>query len=122
MKKESLAAQLIALAKRGQYGHSRSPKNFYMSDPDDNKAGNGYCDYYHSWAHWDMTFEQWRKIARLSKRYRRLIHYITEIKPQWKDTAERTLWGDNSVDVVQVSITGQKRTVQVKAPSGDACF
>jgi hypothetical protein len=121
MKKDSLSRKLIALAKR-QYGRACSPKSFYMSDPDNERAGNGYCDYYHSSATWDMSFEEWRKVARLSKRYLRFVNYVTEVKPQWKDTAETTMWGDNSVDVVQVSITGQKRTVQVKPPSGDACY
>lgn len=117
-----LASKLIALAAKGQYGHSRAPRNFGMGDPDrDSDPNSLYCEYYWSNAKWDMTYAEYVRVARLSTRYRRYVHYMTEIKPAWQNVGE-VLYADNSVEAVQRATDGRTRQVTVKAPSGDACF
>ena len=125
------ATYLRYLVALGQYGHACTPRNFYMGDPDriapwgpfEGRVDPSalYCEYYHSRAHWDVDFERYKRIARLSKRYRRLVHYVTEIKPQWQ-AVDKIEWADNSVDVIERAADGRERSRMVKAPSGDACF
>lgn len=121
-----LRTLLVSLARKGQYGHSRTPKNFYMGDPDRLVAGKRdphtlYCEYYWSWAKFDMTYEQYQRVARLSCRYRRFVHYVTEVLPAWQPVRE-IHFADNSVEVVEVSRDGVERQRLVRAPGGDACF
>jgi hypothetical protein len=131
MAKNSLAKKLRELAFKGQYGWSRSPKNFLMGDPDQVMTYGSFkgrvdpnahfCQYYWSLARTEMTFEEYKRVARLSCRYRRLVEYVTEVLPQWQ-TVREVHCGDNSVEVIQQSIDGRTRQVMVRAPSGDVCF
>jgi hypothetical protein len=109
----TLSKLLVTIARRGQYGHSRTPRTFYM--------GDGYCEYYWSSSNRDVTFEQWQKIAKLSKRYHRYVHYVEEVLPAWK-TVENVYYADNSIEAVQRDRHGRTRQVMTKAPGGDACF
>jgi len=115
-----LSEQLVRLAARGQYGHSRTPARFYMPDPD-RDPGQGYCSYYHSGAQWDMSFEEWKRVARLSNRYLRFHHYVTEVAPGW--TKVRDIhFADNSIEQEQVDRNGNTRRVMIDGPHGDICF
>lgn len=128
---KNLSAELVALAKKGQHGRSCTPRDFYMGDPDLIMAYGPfkgkvdpnalYCEYYWSWAKWDMTYERYCAVARLSNRYRRFCHYVTEVKPAWTNV-KTVLYADNSEEVVQRASDGRTRQVMTKAPSGDACF
>lgn len=110
-----LAAMLRKLAHAGQYGHSRTPRNYYMT--------TSYCSFY-----WDNhgrfvpDHETWVRVAALSARYHRFCMYVEETAPRWVEV-NRTYWADNSVDSHQVSADGtQTRTVQLTAPHGDVCY
>ncbi len=111
---KNLAAALRALAARGQYGQTRVPRNFHMSEGD-------YCTYYWSNAKWDHSFEQYNAMARLLARYKRFVHFVEEVLPAWR-TVDHISYMDNSRDAVQVSRDGRERRVQVTAPHGDVCF
>ena len=65
-------------------------------------------------------YEIWKDIYKLHERYRRFLHYIHEIKPQWK-TIKTIDFADNSIEELQENIYGEQRYVMVKAPSGDLC-
>jgi len=109
----SLSDKLRKLAARGQYGHSRTPANYYMT--------GGYCEYY--WSHsTDLfpTLAEWDKAAALLDRYHRLLQWAdTNL---WQDTGKPTYWGDNSVSIQQVHVqTGKTRTRMITAPHGDVC-
>jgi len=109
-----LAAYLRRLAAGGQYGHSRKPDNYYMSD--------SYCSFYWNSHGIVPDHETWEKVARLSKRYLSFVSYCREVYPQWQDL-ETIHWADNSVEKIQQSlILGINRRVLVKAAGGDACF
>jgi hypothetical protein len=126
----SLAAKLVALASLGQHGHRCTPRNFFMGDPDRVQACGPhrgavdpnalYCEYYWSNAKFDMTYEEYRRVARLSNRYRRFVHHVTEVKPGWREV-ERVHYADNSIEAVQLATDGRSRTVLVVGPGGDPC-
>ena len=106
-----LADKLRAIAKRGQYGHSRTPANFYMSD--------SYCSYYHSRAKDLVSFEEWQKIARLSKRYHRFVRWYKE---NMYTKGKVTYWMDNSISAEYTNVeTGKTETRMIEAPHGDVC-
>lgn len=107
------ASLLRELARKGQYGHSRTPRNYYMCE--------SYCDYYWSRATSMMTYEQWKAVYRLSTRYHRMIGYVTEVLPEWED-GKKIYYADNSISMVQHGKDGQERTIQIKPPSGDLCY
>lgn len=115
--------RLKLLAGRGQHGRSASPRTFIVVGPygEPNRGGsNGYCEYYWS-AKFDMTFEEWLEVARLSKRYRRFCTYVTETLPRWK--VIRTIsYADNSTEVVEQARDGRTRQRMTEAPHGDVCF
>lgn len=107
-----LSEKLRIIAKRGQYGHSRTPANFYM-------VGE-YCSYY--WSHCTdiVTFEEWQKLAKLSKRYHR---YLSWYKKNMFVQGEKTYWMDNSVTAEYIHIeTGETEIRTLVAPGGDICF
>lgn len=105
---------LRAVAERGQYGHRRTPKDFFMTGT--------YCEYYWSACTDLMDYETWQKLSKFAARYRRFVNYYEEIFPEWEETKKVT-YADNSTDSVQVSKKlGKIRRVQVEAPWGDACF
>jgi hypothetical protein len=60
-------------------------------------------------------------------RYRGILRYFREVEPGWKpDTSVSPTgeihWADNSIERREIDKHGNKRTVQVAAPSGDLCF
>ncbi|AEO93887.1 gp644 [Bacillus phage G] len=66
------------------------------------------------------NYEIWADIYKLHERYRRFRYYMSDIKPQWKDV-ETIPYADNSVEVIQENINGERRKIMTKAPSGDIC-
>ena len=100
-------------ARAGQYGHSRTPRNFYM--------GTSYCSFY-----WDnhgrfKSHKEWIAAATLLGRYQRFVQYMTEVLPEWKEV-RKVLYMDNSTEVEEVDRHGNTRRRQTVAPSGDACY
>lgn len=109
-----IAEAFRVIAARGQYGHSRTPANFYVCAD--------YCSYYWSGATHIITYDQWKQLAALAVRYHSFLHYMKEVRPRWV-VVERINYADNSVEAVQRSeLTGDTRRVMEKAPSGDLCF
>jgi len=112
----SLAGILKELARRGQYGHSRTPDDFYISP-----GGHSYY-----WSHsrdLGVTSQaMWDRLAELSARYRRFVNYCHEVMPGWKDTGNVRRWADNSVEKEQASSDRTTRWVMVDGPHGDVCF
>lgn len=107
-----LAEKLRKIAARGQYGHSRTPANFYMFED--------YCSYHWSNCTRMVTFEEWQKLARLSHRYHR---YLAWYKKNMFIKGEETYWMDNSISAVYTNIlTGETETRMLKPPGGDICF
>lgn len=105
-----LAKLLTQIAAKGQHGHRRTPRNYFIS--------GDYCGYYHS-AIFDCTFEDWKRLAKLSERYKRFCERVEG----WKEVPNsRTHYADNSIEATEVSRQGQRRTVMVLAPGGDACY
>jgi hypothetical protein len=107
-----LALLLRILASRGQYGHARSPRGYYMSE--------GYCSFY-----WDNRgvcpdYPTWRRVARLSSRYLRFCYHVSEVMRGWRQV-EEIHHADNSVEVVEVSTSGETRRRMTLAPGGDTC-
>lgn len=102
------------LAAQGQYGHPRTPRDFYMTP--------GYCAFY--WGHpaTGTTQVRWDHMAAVLERYHRLIQWADETLPGWREVS-RVHYMDNSVESVQVCRCGaHTRRVMLKPPSGDACF
>lgn len=112
------AAQLRFLAATVQEaGWYRTPESLYLS------AG-GFSFYWSCPAHWKQrgfSQAQWDRLAALSARYRRFVHYVREVSPRWREE-RRIEWADNSTDVVEVNRHGHRRTRQLVGPGGDACF
>ena len=108
-----LAQYLRTLARQGQYGRTRNPSDYFMS--------GDYCDFY--WHNHGVVpnHATWQLVADLSARYRRFIHFMTEVAPQWVEV-QRIHYADNSVVSVQQNFAGDCRRVMVTAPSGDICF
>lgn len=112
------AAQLRFLAATVQEaGWYRTPEGLYLS------AG-GFSYHWSCPADWKQrgfSQAQWDRLAALSARYRRFVHYVREVAPQWREE-RRIAWADNSTDVVEVNRHGHRRTRQLVGPGGDACF
>lgn len=109
------SAVIRTLARAGQYGHSRTPRNYYMSQ--------GYCAWYWSCSPFSgVTLPEWDHAAEVLARYHRLVQWAVEVLPGWTDV--RTLsYMDNSEEREQVCKCGlHVRRVMVRPPSGDACF
>ncbi len=107
----TLSVKVRQLAKRGQYGHSRTPRDFYMSE--------GGCSFY--WGNGGIikTVEEWDRACRLLTRYRRFYAFIQG----WQDVPGTvTYWADNSRTVKQVSRQGVIREHQLVAAGGDVCY
>ena len=115
------SAKLKALAARGQHGHPRTPRTFYISEG------------YHSW-YWDApkgrtagaaeveTVAEWDTLARVLSRYHRYVQWATEVLPGWR-TVRTISYMDNSSEEEQVCKCGlHTRRVMVTPPSGDLCF
>lgn len=68
-----------------------------------------------------VTKDEYKKLARLLKRYVRFYNYCKETAPQWREI-DRINWADNSIDSVQINKHGEKRHVQITGPHGDACY
>jgi hypothetical protein len=106
-----LAAGIRTLAKRGQYGHSRHPRNFYMSE-----GGHSY--------YWDnqrifASQAEWDRACRLLARYRRFCEFVEG----WSEVpGSRAYYADNSTQCTQISRAGKTRNVVLCGPGGDACF
>lgn len=66
------------------------------------------------------TSEVWNEVVKLHRRYSRFCHYITEIKPEWREVS-RIHWADNSVESVQQDRHGNTRKVMIVPPHGDLC-
>jgi hypothetical protein len=100
-----------------------------QSDAAKRKTYYVILDSYTPWLHNTSTFceklggdaDMWKDVCILEKRYRRFVHYIREVKPQWKEV-DRIHWADNSVDIVQENANGETRKVIASVPSGDVCF
>jgi hypothetical protein len=108
-----LSNLLKEIAKLGQYGQSRNPKSFFISD--------SYCDYYWSPGKMKCDFDTWKKLAVLSARYQRFVNYIEEIKPEWK-IINTMYFADNSIAVEELSKMGTSRQRMTHFPHGDVCF
>jgi hypothetical protein len=65
--------------------------------------------------------DTWNRVSALLDRYRRLLHYHEEIKPQW-EYVNTIHWADNSIEIVERSNTGKFRHRMTTAPHGDRCF
>lgn len=111
MKPRTLASLLRAIAKRGQYGVSRTPRTFCV--------GDSYTSYYWSRCTDLLTHAEWVQVAKLSARYQRFVDYCTDVLPGWVEV-ERVHYMDNSTEAVQRDRAGNRRTVMVVAPHGDA--
>jgi hypothetical protein len=70
---------------------------------------------------WDMTQEEWDRFVAYTRRYKRFRHYLTEVRPQWREV-DRIHYMDNSVEVVEEDKDGNRRTRMPVAPGGDICF
>lgn len=122
----SLSAMVRALAKRGQYGHSRSPRNFHMAE--------GYCAYYWHSGHAYIEGEGWVPIVpdqatwdrcvRLLRRYHAFVQHMENVAPGWVEV-RRIHWADNSIEATEEATRGSRvgecRTRQLVAPHGDIC-
>lgn len=117
------AAALRWISTNMQFGGWHRPvEALYMSTdkqfPTD--EGGWHCWYYHF--KWQMTFEEYRALAKVQQRYKELCHFTREVDAQWRNDGPPQHWADNSVEQDQVNRHGVRRTVMVKAPGGDACF
>ena len=123
----NLSDHLRAAARAGQYGHACHPSHFYLSNRDMHQSDAG-------WVYWvrqdlcrpfenrDLTDDQVKRIATLSKRYRRLCVLAREVWPRW-EYVKTLYFADNSTEVVERSARdGSIRQRMTVAPSGDACF
>lgn len=108
------SADLIrTLSKRGQYGHARTPHNFYMQ--------GGYSARYWSGTGQESQAE-WDKASQVLARYHRYVDYCTNTLPGWHTTSLIN-YMDNSTEARQVCKCDlHTRTVQLTPPSGDLCF
>ncbi len=61
------------------------------------------------------------KARNIVRRVRRFQHYLEEVKPAWK-IVDTIHFADNSVEVVEVDMGGNRRQRMTTAPHGDACF
>lgn len=105
---------LRELANRGQSGHSRTPRSFIMLE--------SYTSYYWNHCSFEITFDTWKRVCKLSTRYRRFCRHIEEVSPQWKQHVKYIHYADNSTEEVQINKYGETRQIMVSAPSGDASF
>ena len=118
-----------AAARRGQHGHSRTPAGYWMPDPGPTppkgfgtQADQSYCAYQAAGAQFDMTHAEWCLVARLSVRYRRFIHHMTEVAPGWQEVpGSKVCWANNSVEITERASDGRTRIRQLVAPHGDVC-
>lgn len=107
--KRNLSTQIRMLAERGQYGHRRTPRNFYMTE--------GGCSYY--WHNGGIINSQrdWDRACRLLARY----HSFCASVEGWTNTGSTRYYADNSVMAEQRSRQGAVRWVYAVAPNGDCC-
>ena len=108
-----LSKRLRELEKKGrlyQYGHSRTLKNYYISD-----------SYYWFSLKEFFTAEEHEKILKLTKRYRKFCYHVKEVSPKWK-TINKIHFADNSVEAEQQDKYGNIRRIMETAPHGDVCF
>lgn len=112
------AAQLrFLVATVQEAGWYRTPESLYLST-------GGFSYYWSCPAHWKQdgfSQAQWDRLAALSARYRRFVHYVHEVSPRWREE-RRIEWADNSTDVVEINRHGHRRNRQLVGPGGDACF
>lgn len=106
----TLSDGIRKLARRGQYGHSRQPRDFYMTE--------GGCSFYWDNAHTFTSQKEWDRACRLLNRYRRFVAFVEG----WKNTGERAYYADNSVMARQVNRQGDDRWICEVAAGGDVCF
>jgi len=69
---------------------------------------------------WEIDPDLFGRLHDLQARYRKWVHYLTEVYPQWTDI-ETIPYMDNSVEVRQEDRWGNTRQVQTVAPHGDLC-
>ncbi|MFD1608726.1 hypothetical protein [Oceanobacillus luteolus] len=62
----------------------------------------------------------WKDIFKLNERYQRFIHYVLEEKPNWK-VIKTINFADNSIEIVEESDSGERRSRLIQAPHGDFC-
>ena len=118
-----LAEVLRDAAAAGQYGHSRTPDNFYLRDPRD-KTGPGATYWIRKGLNGrdaGLTDAEVLRLGELAARYRRLVHLAREVWPHW-EAVGRVHYADNSIEEEQVARDGRTRRVMVLAPGGDRCF
>ena len=104
---------IILCVSANQNGHRVPPHRAYM--------GEGYCEYYHSWASSICTHDEYKRAARVLSRYRQFHRYVREIKPEWRKVGEHR-YADNSTVEVHEDKYGNRREIMTVAPGGDVCF
>lgn len=115
---KSYADLLRRLAKRGQYGHSREPHNYYPMNMD---FHGFHID--GEWKRAGLTWDVWERFTKYASRYHRFYRYCTEVLPQWEEVpGSKIYWADNSVTVSQQNMFGDVRQVYLEAPHGDLCY
>lgn len=98
------------------------PKRFddnYLGHED----GNAGTDYHliDSFTGWKITGEHLSAMRRARARYCEIVHYLSEVEPEWRE--ERTVnYADNSTERYEINKYGQRRSVMLVAPHGDACY
>lgn len=107
-----LASLLRKLADWGQFGHRRTPASLALV--------GGYNEYYWGLARDLMDFATYERVVALSHRYRRYVHHVTEVSPQWQ-VIDTIYFADNSVEVVERSKDGRSRRRMTVPPGGDRC-
>lgn len=114
---QNRVAALLHISETVSYGGWLHPvTDLFMPTGSD----GGYCRYSNGFR-WHMTFEEYKALAPVAQRLRRLHHYLTEVHAGW-EVIDRTWYADSSVEVYEVSRYGVTRTRTVVAPSGDLCF
>lgn len=103
------------------------PTNIWLGSTDDDRGYDyhlvdTFCDY-------KITSEHMAAMRRARRRYAEIVHHLREVDPDWvPDTSVSASgevhYADNSVELYEVSRTypDQRRSRQLLAPSGDACF
>jgi hypothetical protein len=73
----SLSAKIRIAAARGQYGHCRTPRHFFM--------GQAWSRYEWSGCRDLFTYDVWKRADLLLQRYQRICRYYDALKPTWRE-------------------------------------